>query len=763
MTRRSRAPLTGLVLVGALIVSTASAAPARAAEEATAAPPADRPQLRVGPLAPDFVLDGRMSEPAWAAADDSIANFTMVEPEEGGVPTAPTIVKVLADRRAIVLGIRCRDPEPTKLVAFSKARDAPLDEEDHVIVVFDPFLDGRSGYVFAVNPAGARLDGLVAARGEEVNSDWDAAWQARTSQDETGWCAEIRIPITSIAFKRNTEAWGLNLQRRVQRLQEISRWSGANLDYEVYQTSQAGRLTGLPDFDLGLGLSVRPAAVGRLKQLEPRIPTTSEKDLSLDVTQRLAPYLLSSFTVNTDFSETEVDVRRINLSRFPISFPEKRTFFQHGADIFEFGLGLDEETLVPFYSRRIGLVGSEEDELAAVPIDRGAKINGRVGTTNLGALVVNTRRASLQLNEFGPPTRVPNTTMGVVRVKQDILAESAIGMLATFGDQLGRRESWSGGVDLTLQTSSFQDDKNVLAGLWGLRSDREALTGDKYAYGARVDYPNDLVDATVAVTRVGDAFDPSFGFVPRRNVQIFAANAEIGPRPGWPLVRQTFHEVGYTQFKNRLTGRWESYQVTVRPLACQFESGDWIEVSIEPEGDRLSDQFEIVPDTDIGPGSYEWTRNVFIIRSAARRRLSGEFTLETGGFYTGTLKTSALRLTLKPSSMLTLEATGERNWVKVWSPEDYPTSIRPIERSLRQDVLGGRIELNVSPELQVSSLTQYDSESRELGSNTRLRWTFHPDGDLFLVYNHNEVRRFDNRWQFQSYQVPTKLQFAWRF
>ena len=77
---------------------------------------------------------------------------------------------------------------------------------------------------------------------------------------------------------------------------------------------------------------------------------------SLDLTQRLGANVLASVTINTDFAETEVDTRRTNLTRFPLFFPEKRTFFLEGSDIFTFGLGLGED-VIPFFSRRIGLVG----------------------------------------------------------------------------------------------------------------------------------------------------------------------------------------------------------------------------------------------------------------------------------------------------------------------------------------------------------------------------------------------------------------------
>jgi len=63
---------------------------------------------------------------------------------------------------------------------------SPLTAEDHVRVVFGLFLDGRSGYVFAVNPSGARYDGLINPGGEHDNPDWDGIWEAATARTQSG-------------------------------------------------------------------------------------------------------------------------------------------------------------------------------------------------------------------------------------------------------------------------------------------------------------------------------------------------------------------------------------------------------------------------------------------------------------------------------------------------------------------------------------------------------------------------------------------------
>jgi hypothetical protein len=534
----------------------------------------------------------------------------------------------------------------------------------------------------------------------------------------------------------------MNIERRVQRLQETSRWSGATQDYEIYQTSQAGLLTNLPNFDLGTGLSIRPAvhAGGERSAGE---DSTFTRDISLDVTQKLGANLLGSLTVNTDFAETEVDARETNLTRFEILFPEKRAFFLEGADIFEFGLGL-EEVMIPFFSRRIGL---GEDGIE-IPINAGGKLNGRIGNTNVGALVVNTRHVdALDAGE---------ATMGVVRVKQNVFAESSIGLLATTGDQLGRANSWMTGADFTYQTSRFRGDKNLTATVWGMWNDREDLEGEKRAYGFGIDYPNDLYNFKLAAARLGDGFDPSLGFVPRTGVHVSNGAFAFEPRPNGTFVRQMKHEVSVLHVSD-LDFQWESYDVQVTPFDWQLESGERFRFSFSREGDRPEEEFSVFEGEDseivVPVGLYEWRRYRVSGSSAEKRTLTGEVTFERGGYYGGDLDTLELAVALK-RSLFRLELAAERN---MGTFED---------ETFTQNLYSGRVELKFSPNLQLSSLVQYDNESNSMGSNTRMRWTFSPAGDLFLVYNHNLQRsladRETRRWNYESNALIVKVQYAWR-
>jgi Domain of unknown function (DUF5916) len=693
------------------------------------APP---PALRTGGGAEAVRLDGLLNEPAWTAAQVA-DGFAQTDPREGASATFPTTVRVLAGKNSLVIGIVCSDDDPAGIVSFNVRRDAPLGQEDHVRVVIGPFQDGRSGYVFAVNPNGARYDGVVNASGENENSEWDGIWEAETARSETGWSAEIRIPIQTLSFKPGLREWHFNVERRVQRLQEVDRWASPVRQYRLTQTSRAGLLTGIPDFALGRGLSLRPSITtgGGIPSRGGSV--AGEFRPSLDVTQRLGSNVTASFTSYTDFAETEVDTRQTNLTRFPLFFPEKRTFFLEGVDIFQFGPVVNND-MIPYFSRRIGLVGGKE-----VPILAGAKVNGRVANTNFGGIVVST--------DSEPGVVAERTTMAVARVKQNLWRESYVGFVATAGDPLGRSGSWLSGVDFTYSTSSFLGNKNFSINAWGVATGRDGLRGDTTASAFKIDYPNDKWDMRLWYRRIGRDFDPSLGFVPRRAFQRW--NPAISNRTRFTRgpIQDVSHGVN-PYITLDLGGRWESYDSPVQST-WRFRSGDRVQVVITPAGDRPTQLFQISPGVVVAPGSYTWVRRGLGLTTAQKRRLSTSLTWTTGSFYDGDLTQWDWTWVWNPTALYTVELSAERNDGDL------------VAGHFTQNVIGTRLRINLSPDLSIASYAQYDSESKSVGINSRLRWTFLPVADLFVVYNHN-VKSLLDRWALESNQLLVKLQYAWR-
>jgi len=340
---------------------------------------------------------------------------------------------------------------------------------------------------------------------------------------------------------------------------------------------------------------------------------------SFDILQRITPDITAQVTVNTDFAETEVDSRQTNLTRFPLLYPEKRQFFLEGADIYDFGLGLGRN-FMPFFSRNIGL--SQRSE---IPVRWGAKVNGKVNNTHFGVLV----------NETAAVEDVtPQTVMGVARIRQNILKESSFGLISTIGDPSGEAGSWMTGADFTYQSSEFLGNKNFMAGVWGLYNDREDLTGDKSAFGFKIDYPNDLWDIAVQYRRIGDSFDPSLGFVPRKGINFFYFGASYMPRPDNKYIRQHLLQSRSSLYTN-LDGEWESYDMFIAPIHFLLESGDRFEFNIRPQGENLKEGFEIFNNASdsvtIAEGSYHWRRYRLEFATASKRQINGQATWWFGG------------------------------------------------------------------------------------------------------------------------------------
>ncbi|MEN8194822.1 MAG: DUF5916 domain-containing protein, partial [Bacteroidota bacterium] len=591
--------------------------------------------------------------------------------------------------------------------------------------------DERNGYIFSVNPFGARYDAIVANRGEYENSNWDGVWDAKTSITADGWSTEIIIPAKTLSFKSGLHEWGFNIERRIQRLLEKDRWTALKRDYRVITLSRAGRIENIPDFDLGLGLLMKISPVtGFHKNYGEE--TVFDADISGDLTKRITPDISATLTINTDFAETEVDTRRTNLTRFPLFFPEKRTFFLEGADTYDFGLGLHMD-IIPFFSRRIGLYEGEQ-----VPITFGTKLNGKVGNTNFGGLYVHTNKVDSLVSSAG---------MGVVRVKQNIFEQSNVGIIATGGDPSGLKNSWLLGADFTYQMNDLFGDKNFLVGLWGLYNNRPDMTGDKKSYGFKIDYPNDLFDIALIYKYIGDAFQPSLGFVPRKGVKIYQLGFSYMPRPKLNFIRQFFFE-SWSRLVTDLNNQWESYSLFTAPIYFLMESGDRFEFNIRPVGERLIEPFEIEDGIVLPADEYHYMRYRLQFETASKRPISCEATWWFGTFYSGTLDNLEFSLSLRFTSNVILDFHYEKNIVDL------------TEGAFQQDLFGSRLQLNFSPNLQLSSFIQYDNDSNLFGTNTRIRWTINPLTDLFVVYNHNINKITQERWQFESNQFIVKLSYG---
>jgi len=701
----------------------------------------DHPRIDVPTIAGAEVrLDGVLDEPAWAQAA-VIDGLTQHEPNPGESTPFATRILLLSDGASFYLGIDCTDPEPGRIVTHSLQRDGNIEGDDSVDFVLDTFGDRATAYWFLVTAAGARADGLVAAGTGFPSLDWDGIWDAEARRTSHGWSAEVVIPAHTLRFRPGSQAWGFNIARQIARRQMILRWTAIPHDAAFFDMRQAGTLAGLGEMEQGHGLAFAPFAVGGTSRERPAV-RDEELRGGFDLTYSPTPEITGVATFRTDFAETEVDARQVNLTRFPLFFPEKRSFFLEGSNQFDFAYGLDTD-FIPFFSRRIGLFAGQE-----VPIDGGLKLLGHVGRLSFGALGVRTRSS---------PGAPPETTLTAGRATYDWGTHWRVGSIFTSGEPDGVRDNRLVGVDALYRSTTFRGDKNLIASFWGARSGGDTRPGRTSGWGARLEYPNDRWYLSADVKEFGDALDPALGFLPRPGTRWYELGSAFQPRPradgrfGW--ARQFFFE-NFDYLITDLDGRTESWRVFLAPFNVVTRSGDHFEANVVPYFERLSEPFSIAPGVTLAPGSYRYTRYRVEAEAAASRRLRPTLAIWFGPFFDGRLEQWIASLGWSSAAgHLRLELSGELD------------SAHLPAGDFTQRLAGLRAVYAFTPDLALSSFTQYDSLSRSLGSNNLLRWTIRPGRDLYVVLNRSWDRGIGSALALapRDDQVSAKLRWTfWR-
>lgn len=687
-----------------------------------------RPSVEAVAIPADFAIeiDGRLDDEAWALASP-ITEFRQQDPIEGGAPTEPTEIRLLYDAEALYIGAVLHDSNPDGILAHQLQRDAGLGTDDRFMWILDTFQDGRTGYFFETNPAGLLGDGLIGGGGG-INKSWDGIWEIRTGLLEDGWTAEIRIPFSTLNFDPARDAWGINFQRTIRRRNEEILWSGWRRNESLFRPAHAGTMTGLDGLSQGLGVEVKPyfAASGG-EAVAAGEPWEGDAKMGVDVTYSVTPSLRAALTVNTDFAEVEVDQRRVNLTRFPLRFPEQRDFFLEGSGVFSFNWA------DPFFSRRIGLVSGQE-----VPIRYGARLGGQAGPYELGFYQVRTGEASPDVP--GAEPALPSEDFTVARVRRGLFAQSQVGAIftrrATAADPAGMTppDRHTVGMDADFYTSTWLGRYNAqIEGFVVYHTDPldggDLISEERRARGVRINFPNDLIRFHHSFRDFGDGWDPAVGFAQRRGFRRHQPTLTIAPRPArWESIRQIQVEF-YLEYLTDLDNRLLTRNVDFTPLQIEFESGDRLGLNGGRGFERLDRAFTIHGSGDdaivVQPGDYDAWKASVNLQTAGRRMLSGRTNVEWSDFWSGRRTALNLTGTVRPSRGISVSADYERNEVRL-DEGDFDTNLFRLSGSW-----------NLNPLASFTGNIQYDDVSRVVGLFARMRWIVRPGSDVFLVWTHN--------------------------
>jgi hypothetical protein len=685
------------------------------------------------------------------------SNFTQQEPVEGGTPSQRTDIRVVYTDTHLYIGAVLHYDDPSTIAVNKRQRDAPLNSDDRLMWTLDTYNDGRNAYFFETNPAGLRGDGLLTTgQGFDINKSWDGIWNVAVHRGDFGWSAEIRIPFRTLQFDPTQSTWGFNVQRTIRERNEEVLWTGHRRNQGIFRPRFGGELRGLTDLSTGVGLEVTPYGLAKANRngAGPSVDTDPTFDVGGEIGYSITPTLQSALTVNTDFAEVEVDQRRVNLTRFPLFFPEKRDFFLEASSVFNFAPRSSQN---PFFSRRIGLVGGE-----AIPILAGTRLNGRVGAYNVGFFQVRTRETS------GVPAdslTLPAEDFTAARAVRNLGAESQVGVIytrrathaddGTFFDRFQTRHTV--GADLELGTSSLFGDQNgqfqafVLAHNAPLRADTSSL-GQRTTRGFRLNYPNDPWSGHVSYREFGNAYDPAVGFVARRGFR--RLQPSLGYEPfleSHPWIRSLEFGARF-EYLTDLALEPLTVQMGLQPFGLTLDSGDGFEITVDRLFERLQRPFDILGDGRVvlQPGTYTTYTGSVEMGTADYRLVSGELELEYGGFWSGTQTEIETGVTARPATGLTLSA----DWAF--------TSATFDDGSFDAHVLRFDGTFAPTPDLSLSTRVQFDNLSDRLGLFARLRWIVQPGSDLFLVVTRN-WRYTDDRFSPVNSEIASKLTYSVRF
>ena len=507
----------------------------------------------------------------------------------------------------------------------------------------------------------------------------------------------------------------------MRRKNENSLWTGHSLNQGLARMSNAGRVEGLEGISQGLGLDLKPYVVGNVSSAPGRGQSSPapDGDIGIDAFYNLTPALRANLSVNTDFAETEVDERRVNLTRFPLFFEEKRDFFLEGSSFFDFSREPDE-AVMPFFSRRIG----RDDRGAPQRIDFGAKLIGQAGPFDVGVLQVRTGQAdSLAGEDFT-----------VLRLRRRAFQQSYVGGLYTRRSVRVPALSTSTppGSTSSCGRRTFRGDRNVDASGFYVQTSNPLATGNSAAYGLRASYPNDPVTLELSVREIQPNYFPAVGFVERRGYRRVNPRADYAPRfRNHPWIQGLEFRTDL-DIQNDTENRPLTRDLQFRPIEINFRDGSEFGIDVSRQYQRLEEDFEISDDVILPSGAvYEFTRYRFSGSTAAQYVVSVEAEVEIGDFFSGRRQDYLFELGVRPRRGVALTLEAEHNQLEL------------AEGRFDTNVFRVTANTQVSPWISLVNNLQYNTVSRELGWQMRFRWIRRPGNDLYVVYTHNwnEVQR----------------------
>ncbi len=683
-------------------------------------------------------MDGTLDDPAWRAAPP-VNDFRQKEPLETQPATEKTVVRILYDSRHIYFGIHCYDPDPSRIIATQLRRDLSQDLDDNFAILIDPTLSHRNAYIFQVNPLGTQLDGEVieeqAPNGNNsiVDPSWDGLWISAARITSDGWTATVAIPFSTLNFRGGPiVSWGLNFRRFIRRKNEEDEWAGYRRVFGFWRVSQAGRLEGMTGIASSRLLVIKPYGLLGAQAFQGQ-PWKALHTGGVDVKYGLASNLIAVGTVNTDFSDADVDQQQFNLTPYPIFVPEKRRFFLEDSDVFNFLLW-NQDLL--FFTRQIGVDPATGLE---VPIDAGGKIAGHAAGFDLGFMDVKTRAQD----------SIPYANYTIARIKKPLMPGSFIGAMFTDKQSGSPTEPYnrSAGVDAKFIFFRNLNLRGYYAKTW-----TPGLSGNNAAFGARATYANNWVNIYAGHGVTERNFNAETGFVTRTDDMPTIVAVTFTPRPKIRGVREIDLGEFFTDDPNTL-GR-AVYREIEPQFSVLFNDGAALQGFVQDTTWQvLTVPLHLYKNVFIPAGSYRFAANNLFFQTPRNHRLTGSASYNWAHYYTGTLQAATFAAEYRPNPHLDLALNDTLN------------AFRLPRGNFDVELAGLQVSYAFNRFLNATTFIQADTaQTQAVSANFRVRYTFRPDSDLYVIYNIGsrfQALAAGNPMNVRQQKFAVKVTYSW--
>ncbi|PZR09369.1 MAG: hypothetical protein DI536_22575 [Archangium gephyra] len=684
-------------------------------------------------------IDGALDDDAWLDSVPS-GDFVQYEPRQGEKATHRSTVRVVFDDDALYVAAELE--QPGGWTAFNQRdmrRDFPNHESDSFTVIFDTLGDGRNAFSFSVNPWGAQRDEQV-VDDTLFEPNWDTVWRVATKRDENGWTVEYAIPWKSLRHGGPGVRWGVQFARRERGRNEDTVWSPIPRTVTPWRMAYSGLTVGLEAAKPSLlSLQLRPYLIGRMDVTGDGAPVFGGSGGG-EVTWNPTDNTVLDLTGNTDFAETDVDRRVVNLSRFSVFFPERRQFFLESAGVFAAGA---QGLLMPFFSRRIGL----DDDGRAVTITAGGRFVYRSTERSIGGLVVHTL-----------PTASANSSLfGVARYSQNLGEQSRLGgMVVARHDFDGVGGEGNTNVVPTIDGLYRVGAFTLQATLMGSTTSTRSV-GTTFGGAGTLEAKVQGNWGSIAVNALGvsPGFEARSGFVGRTDILGVGAEAELDYRPQWlpSFIRSIGPFVDSLVLWAASTQQFQEATTYFSPLWVLFSGGDEAWLFAESSQQVLTETFEPVNNVSFAPGSYSYERfgAAFLTQASRKASLQGE--VAGGEYYTASTVHAMARASVQPLPYVSV--AGQYTYNHFWGP-----GVVGAFAQTHLLLVEGRLAL--SPKLQLIGSYQRDTDGNASILNARLAWEFLPLSFVYVVLTDTRNAYVAPNTPPSEFRVVAKVTYTWR-